>query len=133
MTQEEKKIITWEEHPGRVARGHKLAALLKKKKRRNIAEQRTVYSTVYSTVFSTVYSTVYRTTFSSVYNIVKWYLCLWRWYTYCPCHWRLCIFCIQHFSSKKTSQWKTRSTTKTTWYALEKNTINEWLWLSEKH
>ena len=35
MTEEEKKIITREKHPGRVAQGHKLAALTKKK--RNIA------------------------------------------------------------------------------------------------
>ena len=32
MTEEEKKIITREEHPGRVAQGHKLAALMKKRK-----------------------------------------------------------------------------------------------------
>ena len=22
------------------------------------------------------------------------YLCQWCWYTYCPCHWCLCLFCI---------------------------------------
>ena len=32
MTDEEKKIITREKHPGRVAPGHKLAALMKKRK-----------------------------------------------------------------------------------------------------
>ena len=32
MTDEEKKIITLEKHPGRVAQGHKLAALMKKRK-----------------------------------------------------------------------------------------------------
>ena len=32
MTEEEKKIITQEKHPGRVAQGHKLAALIKKRK-----------------------------------------------------------------------------------------------------
>ena len=33
MTKEEKKvIITREKHPGRVAQGHKLAALMKKRK-----------------------------------------------------------------------------------------------------
>ena len=32
MTEEEKKIITQEKHPGRVAQGHKLAALMKKRK-----------------------------------------------------------------------------------------------------
>ena len=37
MTEEEKKLITPEKHPGRVAQGHKLVALMIKKKRRNIA------------------------------------------------------------------------------------------------
>ena len=32
MTHEEKKTITREKHPGRVAQGHKLAALMKKRK-----------------------------------------------------------------------------------------------------
>ena len=33
MTEEEKKkTITWEQHPGRVAQGHKPAALIKKRK-----------------------------------------------------------------------------------------------------
>ena len=32
-----KKAITREKYPGRVTQGHKLAALMKKKKRRNIA------------------------------------------------------------------------------------------------
>ena len=32
MTEEEKKIITREEHPGRVAQGYKLAALMKNRK-----------------------------------------------------------------------------------------------------
>ena len=32
MTEEEKKVITREEHPGRVAQGHKLATLMKKRK-----------------------------------------------------------------------------------------------------
>ena len=37
MTEQEKKLITREKHPGRVAQGHKLAALMIKKKRRNTA------------------------------------------------------------------------------------------------
>ena len=37
MTEQEKKLITQEKHPGRVAQGHKLAVLMMKKKRRNIA------------------------------------------------------------------------------------------------
>ena len=32
MTEEEKKTITREKHPGRVAQGHKLVALMKKRK-----------------------------------------------------------------------------------------------------
>ena len=32
MTEEKKKIITKEEHPGHVAQGHKLVALMKKRK-----------------------------------------------------------------------------------------------------
>ena len=61
IEEEEKKTITREKHPGRVAQGHKLAALMKKRKEeilRNKEQQRTVYSTVYRTVFSTVYRTV---------------------------------------------------------------------------
>ena len=67
MTEEEKKIITREKHPGRVVQGHKLAALVRKRKEeilRNTASRtvyrtvRTVYRTVLSTVYSTAYSTV---------------------------------------------------------------------------
>ena len=54
---EEKKIITQEKHPRRVAQGHKLATLMKKKKGRYIAWQRTVYRTTANTLFSTVFST----------------------------------------------------------------------------
>ena len=32
MTEEEKKVITHEKHPGRIAQGNKLAALMKKRK-----------------------------------------------------------------------------------------------------
>ena len=32
MTEEEKKTVTREKHPGRVAQGHKPAALMKKRK-----------------------------------------------------------------------------------------------------
>ena len=50
MTEEEKKIITQEKHSGRVAQGHKLAALMKKRKEilRN-KEQSTVQSSEQST------------------------------------------------------------------------------------
>ena len=51
MTEEEKKkTITWEKHPGRVAQGHKPAALIKKRKEEILhnKEQSTVQSTVRS-------------------------------------------------------------------------------------
>ena len=32
MTEEEKKVITREKHPGRVTQGHKLAALMEERK-----------------------------------------------------------------------------------------------------
>ena len=32
MTEEEKKLITQEKHPGRIAQGHKLATYMKKRK-----------------------------------------------------------------------------------------------------
>ena len=61
MTEEEKKIITREKHPGRVAQGHKLAALMKKRKEEILRskEQSTVQSTVQPTVQSTVQSTIH--------------------------------------------------------------------------
>ena len=55
MTEEEKKAITPEQHPGRAAQGHKLAALMKKRKEEILRdkEQSTVQPTVQSTVQST--------------------------------------------------------------------------------
>ena len=51
MTEEEKKVITREKHPGRVAQGHKLAALMKKRKEEILRskEQSTEQPTVQST------------------------------------------------------------------------------------
>ena len=52
MTEEEKKVITREKHPGRVAQGHKLAALMKKRKEeilRNKEQSTTEQSTQQST------------------------------------------------------------------------------------
>ena len=59
MTGEEKKEITREKHPGRVDQGHKLAALMKKRKEEILRdkEQSTVQSTEQPTVHSTVQST----------------------------------------------------------------------------
>ena len=72
MTEEEKQVITREKHPGRVAQGHKLAALMKKRKeeilrsKEQSTEQSTVQSTVKSTVQSTVQATVQSTEQPSV-------------------------------------------------------------------
>ena len=55
MKEEEKKLITREKHPGRIAQGHKLAALMKKRKEEILCnkEQSTVQSTERSSVQST--------------------------------------------------------------------------------
>ena len=60
MTEEEKKLITWEKHPGGVAQGRELAALVKKIKEDILSnkEQSTVQSTEQSTEQSSVQSTV---------------------------------------------------------------------------
>ena len=59
MSEEEKKRITREKHPGRVAQGHKLVALMKKRKAEilNTNKQYTVQSTEQSTEQSSVQST----------------------------------------------------------------------------
>ena len=68
MTEEEKKTITQEKHPGRVAQGHKLVALMKKRKEEILRskehsteqskEQPTVQSTAQPTIQPTVQSSV---------------------------------------------------------------------------
>ena len=67
MTEEE-KIITREKHLGRVAHGHKLAALMKKGKEEVLhnKEQPTVQSTKQSSVQSTEQSSVQSTVQSTV-------------------------------------------------------------------
>ena len=59
MTEEEKKAITREKYPGRVAQDYKLAALMEKRKEEILRnkEQSTEQSTVQSKVQSTVQST----------------------------------------------------------------------------
>ena len=59
MTEEEKKTIIREKHPGRVAQGYKLAALMKKRKEEILRkkEQSTEQSMVQSTEQSSVQST----------------------------------------------------------------------------
>ena len=56
MTEEEKKVIAQEKHPGRVAQGNKLAAIMKKRKEEILRnkEQSTEQSKEQSTVQSTV-------------------------------------------------------------------------------
>ena len=60
MTEEEKKVITREKHPGRVAQGHKLAALMKRRKEEILRskEQFTVQSSEQSKEQSSIQSTV---------------------------------------------------------------------------
>ena len=55
MTEKEKKLITREKHPGRVAQSQKLAALMKKRKKEILRnkEQSTVQPTQQSSVQST--------------------------------------------------------------------------------
>ena len=78
MAEEEKKVITREKHPGRVAQGHKFAAYMKKRKEEILhsKEQSTVQGTVQRTVQGTVqpkeYSAVQETVHSNgtyVYSV----------------------------------------------------------------
>ena len=73
MTEEEKKTITREKHPGRVAQGHKLVALNKKRKEEILRskQQSTVQSTVQPTEQSTVQSRVQPTVYSTVQLTVQ--------------------------------------------------------------
>ena len=59
------KTITQEKHPGCIAHGHKLAALMKKRKE-EILHSKEVFSAVYSTVYRAVFSTAYSTVYSTV-------------------------------------------------------------------
>ena len=63
MTEEEKKIITQEKHPRRVAQGHKLATLMKKRKEDILdgKEQSTEQQPVQSSVQSSVQQPVLKT------------------------------------------------------------------------
>ena len=63
MTEEEKKTITRKKRPGRVAQGHKLAALMQKRKEETLRskEQSTVQSAVQPTVQSTEQFTIQTT------------------------------------------------------------------------
>ena len=73
MTEEDKKLITREKHPGRVAQGHKLAALMKKRKKEILRnkELSTVQSTIQSTVQCTVQFTVQSTVQSTAQPTVQ--------------------------------------------------------------
>ena len=73
MTEEEKKIITQKKHPGRVAHGHKLAALMKNRKEEilHYKEQSAVQSTEQSTEQSSVQSTAQSTERFSVQSTVQ--------------------------------------------------------------
>ena len=71
MTEEEKKTVAREKHPGRVAQGHKLAALMKKRKEEILCnkEQSSVQRKQQSTEQSTVQSLVQSTQQSSVPSV----------------------------------------------------------------
>ena len=72
MTEEEKKLITREKHPGRVAQSQKLAALMKKRKKEILRnkEQSTVQPTQQSSVQSTEQPSVQSTVQSNyVYGV----------------------------------------------------------------
>ena len=73
MKEEEKRLITREKHPGRIAQGHKLAALMKKRKEEILCskEQSTVQPTEKSSVLSTEQSTVQSTEKPSVQSTVQ--------------------------------------------------------------
>ena len=74
MKEEEKKLITREKHPGRVAQGDKLAALMKKiseeilRNKEQSTEQSSVWSSIQSAVQPTVQSTVH-SNYTYVYGI----------------------------------------------------------------
>ena len=75
MTEQEKKSITREKHPERVAHGHKLAALMKKRKEEIIVTKNSLqYRIQYSLQNNLQYSLQY--SLQSVYRTVKWRLCL---------------------------------------------------------
>ena len=119
MTQEEKKTITREKHSGRVAQGHKLAALIKKRKEEILCskEQFKVQSTEQSSVQSTEQPSV-QSNGAYVYGIgMLAVLAI-----------GVCVFFAYNASrtkNKKEANEKKRSITKTTSYAFEKYTINE--------
>ena len=71
MTEEEKKSITREKHPGRVTQGHKLAAIMKKRKEEILRnkEQSTGQSTEQSSVQSTEQPSV-QSTVQSKYSLI---------------------------------------------------------------
>ena len=81
MTEEEEKLITREKHPGRVAQGYKLNALMKKRKEEILhnkeqsivqsTEQSTEQYTVQSTEQSPIQSTVQSTKQPSVQSTVR--------------------------------------------------------------
>ena len=75
MTEEEKKIITREKHPGRVPQGHKFAALMKKEKKKYCIRKNSqpvkVQQPVQSTVQQPVQSTAHQPVQSAVQHPVQ--------------------------------------------------------------
>ena len=85
MTEEQKKTITREMDPGRIVKGHKLAVIMRKRKDEILRtkERSTPFFGTQYLIFSTVQSTV-QSNDNYIYGVGS----------YCPCHSRLCIFCI---------------------------------------
>ena len=102
FVEEEKKVITREKHPGRVAQGHKLAALMKKREEEILRnkEQSTEQSTEQSSVQS-------NGAYISGVGILA-VLAV-----------GVCVF-FAYPKNKKQANEKKKSTNKTTSYALEK-------------
>ena len=121
MTEEEKKLITREKHPGRVDQDHKFAALMKKGKEEILRnkEQPTEESTEESTEQSTEKPLVKSKVQSNdtyVYGVGM----------HAVLASGVCLFFAYNTSQSKTLllNEKKRPTTKTTSYALKKYTIN---------
>ena len=72
MTEEEKKIIIREKHPGRVAQDHKLAALMKKKKKYCVAKNdlQNSYKTVLQYGLQNSHRTVLQYNLQNIYRTV---------------------------------------------------------------
>ena len=114
MAEKEKKLITRERHPGRVAHDYKFAALMEKRKEEILHNKE--QSTVQSSVQSTAYSTVCSSQMGPVSMALVYLLSFPLVFVY---------FLHITLLRLKTPSMKKRPTTKMTSYGLEKYVINE--------